>query len=290
MRFKLIAAALAASGLAAFAASTPALAAGTVNGPFWNIGEAGYQIQSSVPFNEVRTTITIPAGSTTTSFVALVPTVNGDGQVYAIGLYFSGPSGQPATGISAGCPTPNSYCLESLPAFTAPGGSQTGVPVANPTVVNPHLVSLSTLGAPAGHPLFSSAMGGSYYVEAHYSTSRHLVQFVAGPNENDAATLAGSWAFFKTFNAPAVETWNSSGLTLPVSTPQASFSRTGVTEPAGHNVGGIAGTRITFDFFATDEAEASSDGNAPTIGTHATLFPSPALPGVGSAFGVVTGS
>jgi len=40
------------------------------------------------------------------------------------------------------------------------------------------LVPLPTLGAPLGSPLFNSESGGSYYVELHYSTKNHIVQFV----------------------------------------------------------------------------------------------------------------
>ena len=63
-----------------------------------------------------------------------------------------------------------------------------------------------------------------------------------------------------------------------------------MVEPCPERIGGIAGTRVTFDFFALNEAEATGDGGAPTIGNPVTLLPSPALPGVGSAFGVITGA
>lgn len=266
---------LAASGLATVAllgSSAAANAAATVNGPFPNIGEAGYQIQSSVPFNEVRTTIHIPAGSSTSSFIALQQTVNG-GETFAIGLLNIG----------------GDYFLAGIKGISINTATGVPLPVA---LIRPRLVELPTLGAPAGTPLFSNQTGGSYYVELHYSTSRHLVQYVAGPTETDAATLnvSGTSFFFDgIFNAPAIETLNFGGVNLPIATPQASFTRSGITEPAGHNVGGIAGTRITFDFFALDEAEATGNGGPVTIGNPATLKPSPALPGVGSAFGVITG-
>jgi len=44
---------------------------------------------------------------------------------------------------------------------------------------------------------------------------------------------------------------------------------------------------VTFDFFSLNEAEATENGGGVTINNHLTLFPSPALPGVGSAFGVI---
>jgi hypothetical protein len=47
---------------------------------------------------------------------------------------------------------------------------------------------------------------------------------------------------------------------------------------------------VTFDFFSTNEVEATENGGAPSINNLVTLLPSPALPGVGSAFGIITGS
>jgi len=268
---------LAASGLATVAllgSSAAANAAATINGPFYNAGEAGYQVQSAVSFNEVRTTIHIPAGSSTSSFIALQQTVNG-GKTYAIGL------------VNVG----GNYILAGVEGIVV--NTATGVPLPV-KVIQASYVPLPTLGAPAGTPLFSNQTGGSYYVELHYSTKEHLVQYVAGPTETDAAVLNVSpdlgFVFNEAFNAPAVETLNFGGINLPVSAPQASFTRTGLTEPAGSNVGGIAGTRVTFDFFALNEAEATGNGGAPTIGNPVTLLPSPALPGVGSAFGVITGA
>ena len=267
---------LAASGLATVAllgSSAAANASATINGPFYNIGEAGYQVQSAVSFNEVRTTIHIPAGSSTGSFIALQQTVNG-GKTYAIGL------------VNVG----GNYILAGVEGIVV--NTATGVPLPA-AVIAAHYVPLPTLGAPAGTPLFDSETGGSYYVEVHYSTKEQLVQYVAGPTETDAAVLNvapdAGFTFNESFHAPAVETLNFGGINLPTSTPQASFTRTGLTEPAGYNVGGIAGTRVTFDYFALNEAEATGNGGAPTIGNVITLLPSPALPGVGSAFGVITG-
>jgi hypothetical protein len=269
---------LAASGLATVAllgSSAAANAAATINGPFPNIGEAGYQVQSAVQFNEVRATIHVPAGSTTSSFIALQQTVNG-GKTYAIGLYAD----------AAG-----NFILAVVEGITV--NTATGVPLPV-SVIAPHIIPLPTLGAPAGTPLFSNQTGGSYYVELHYSTKESLVQYIAGPTETDAAVLNVApdlgFTFNEAFHAPAVETLNFGGINLPISTPQASFTRVGLTEPAGWNTGGIAGTRVTFDYFALDEAEATGNGGGITIGNPATLLPSPALPGVGSAFGVITGA
>jgi hypothetical protein len=274
--------ALAASGTAGAAATPNATPdAGVINGPFYNQEEAGYQLQSTVNFNEVRETIHIPAGSSSSPFIDLAQTVNG-GLTYAIGLVEN--------------PFSGNYYLEGIEGFSF-DGLNTGVPLPT-NIAFPHLVQLPTLGHPAGSPLFNTSTGGSYYVEVHYSTKEHLVQYVAGPTEDDAAVLNVGTTGFLThviFNAPASETLSLANLfgfggLLPISTPQASFTRIGVTEPAGSNVGGIAGTRVTFDFFALDEAEATTHGGPPTISTNPpTLVPSPALPGPGSAYGIITG-
>src|SRR5580698_7535638 len=87
--YKAVAAAAAAGLLLMAGSGAAANAAATVNGPFYNSGEAGYQVQSAVSFNEVRTTIHIPVGSSTSSFIALQQTVNG-GKTYAIGLFNDG--------------------------------------------------------------------------------------------------------------------------------------------------------------------------------------------------------
>jgi hypothetical protein len=279
---------LAASGLATVAllgSSAAANAAATINGPIYNSGEAGYQIQSSVPFNEVRTNIHIPPGGQSSAFIDLQENING-GRTFALGLAYN--------------PLNGTYSLQAIEGFAFDGTA--GVPLPE-HLFGAHLVPVATLGAPAGTPLFTSATGGTYYVEVHYSSLHHIVQFVAGPAENNAATLNQSFRVSKDleFNAPAIETFNLQNLigtrfgapgggALPANSPQASFTRSGITEVAGSNVGGIAGQRITFDFFPLDEAVATVTGGAPTIQTNTvTLEPSPALPGVGSAFGIVTG-
>jgi len=266
---------LAASGLATVAllgSSVAANAAATINGPFYNPGEAGYQVQSSVNFNEVRTTVHVDPGSSTSPFIALQSTVNG-GATAIIGLeniggnYFLYGATDVQLNVAAGVP---------LPA----------------AVIAPQLQPLSSIGAPAGTPLFNSQSGGSFFIEVHYSTKHNLVQFVAGPSETNEATLAVGHVFTESqqFHAPSIETLNFGGGSLPISTPQVSFTRSGLTEPSGENIKTVGGKRITFDAFPLNEAVATTHGGAPTI-THnpITLVPSPALPGVGSAFGIVTG-
>jgi hypothetical protein len=266
---------LAASGLATVAllgSSVAANAAATVNGPFYNPGESGYQLQTSANFNEVRTTVHVDPGSSTSPFIALQENVNG-GATAVIGLENIG----------------GNYFLYGATDLQL--NVATGVPLPA-AIIAPQLQALSSLGAPAGTPLFNSQSGGSYFIEVHYSTRHNLVQFVAGPSETDAATLSIGHVFNieKEFHAPTIETLNFGGKFLPISAPQVSFTRSGLTEPSGENNHTVGGARITFDAFPLNETVATEHGGAPTIGTNAiTLEPSPALPGVGSAFGVVTG-
>jgi hypothetical protein len=266
---------LAASGLATVAllgSSVAANAASTINGPFYNIGESGYQVQSSVNFNEVRTTVHVAPGSSTSPFIALQQSVNG-GATATIGLKNVG----------------GNYFLEGATNLQLNVAS--GVPLPAASIAN-QVQFLSSPGTPAGTPLFNSQSGGSFFIEVHYSTRHNLIQFVAGPSETDAATLSVGhvFNFEKQFHAPAIETLNFGGANLPISTPQVSFTRSGLTEPSGENIQTVGGARITFDAFALNEAVATENGGSPTIGTNAiTLEPSPALPGVGSAFGIVTG-
>jgi len=185
-RLMLAAAGLATVALLGSSAAANAASTSTINGPFTNFAEAGYQVQSSVSFNEVRTTVHIPAGSATSSFIALQANGNG-GQTFAIGLQNIG----------------GSYFLVGTKGFQF--NTQTGVPLG-PSIA-PQLEFLSSIGAPAHTPLFSAGDGGSYYIEVHYSTSERLAQYVAGPSETDAATLATTGPTFHfqhniTFNAP----------------------------------------------------------------------------------------
>jgi len=266
---------LAASGLATVAllgSSVAANAASTINGPFYNIGEAGYQVQSSVNFNEVRTTVHVAPGSSTSPFIALQESVNG-GATAAIGLQNIG----------------GKYFLVGDTDLQL--NVATGVPLPAAVIAN-QLQFLSSLGAPAKTPLFTSKTGGSYFIEVHYSTRHNLVQFVAGPTETNEATLSVGHVFNieKQFHAPAIETLNFGGGLLPPSVPQVSFTRSGLTEPSGENIKTVGGARITFDAFPLNLAVATVKGTPPTtIGNPVSLKPSPALPGVGSAFGVITG-
>jgi hypothetical protein len=219
------------------------------NGPSLNLSnEAGYQISSQVNFNEVRTIASIAPGSTSTVELGLESSVDGGSQ-YDIGLVYSA----------------GNYFLEDAVAHGV--SQQAGIPSTALT-----WTPIATDGIPAGAPLFSAANGGTYYLEVHNSTRSHDVAFVAGPSETDVATLDNATGAPMVFNAPNIEVVNTHAGPAAL---QASFFRSGVTEPAGSNAGGIAGTRVTFDFFNVDLTQDT-----------ATQDVSLALPQTSSAFAV----
>jgi hypothetical protein len=284
---------LAASGLATvalLASSGIANAAGVVNGP--NItgpgtlgtSIAGYEVSSTVPFNEVRAIVNIPAGSKSDVDLALQQTVNG-GYTTAIRLHLEN------FGALSG------WVLQVANDPFFGGNSEVGTfnPRQIPTSGPFGWFDVGSIGGGAGSPLFFNNTGGTYYLEVHQSTATHTIAYVAGPAETNAATLAKTFNFngHLAFSAPAVEASLTAGAaaTLGLGAPQASFSRVGVTEPAGPNVGGTAGTRITRDFFNTVQTLAALFGpNAPGVSNPLTLVTGPSLPGTGSAFGAIGGS
>jgi hypothetical protein len=267
-------------GGAGLAAAAPASAA-AINGPAYTKIESGYEIHSSAIFNQERATVCAAPGATTSAGLGLQDGVNG-GMTIVLAEVF-----EPA-GLNNG---PAGYYLEAGQAIEA--NLVTGTPLANHTDLNGlkaqfGLHQIATLGAPIGTPLFTNITGGCYYLEVRQSTHLHLVNLVAGPNENDAATLGTVFGgIFTNFNAPFIGALNATGSALPVSHAEVTVTRNGITQPSGH---GLGGTRVTFDAFALDETEATDSGGSPTIGNPLTLINSPALPGTGSAFGVTTGS
>jgi hypothetical protein len=274
---------LAAAGLAAAALALLGTAAGasaaTVNGPFYSQHEAGYELNSSVRFNDERATFCIPAGSTSSVGLGLQETVNG-GETVGLIVFYQ-PSGTPGQG---------SYYLEYGAASVV--NAVTGTPLFS-LELGGSFTEIASLSAPAGQPLFTNAQENCLYLEVRQSTEHGLVNLIEGPSETDAATLATIvHSVNATFNAPFIGVLNGNEQGLGSGAQQVSITRNGVTEPAGWNRGGIAGTRVTFDYFAADATEATLNGGPPTINpaNPLTLILSPALPGTGSAFGVVSGS
>jgi hypothetical protein len=287
---------LAASGLATvalLASSGIANAAGVVNGP--NItgpgtlgtSIAGYEISSTVAYNEVRAIVTIPAGSKSDVDLALQQTVNG-GYTTAIRLHLEN------FGALSG------WVLQVANDPIFGGNAEVGTfnPAQIPlgSIIHPNgWFDVGSIGGGEGDPLFFNNTGGTYYLEVHESTSTHTIAYVAGPTETNAATLDKTFNFngHLNFSAPAVEASLSAGVapTLGLNAPQASFARVGVTEPSGENIKTIGGARVTLDAFNTVQTLAALFGpNPPSVANPLTLVTGPSLPGTGSAFGVMGGS
>ena len=283
MILRKIAGLVAVLGTAGALALTGAAQAGaaTINGPFYTgapNAESGYEIQSSTRFNDERATFCLPAGSTSSVGLGLQQDVNG-GETTGLALVFVSSAPPPST---AGY-----WLLESGAAFVP--SQPTGTPLIS-------LVSISneiaTLGTPASTPLFTNATGGCAYLEIRQSTLHGVINLIEGPSETDAAVLADSFSgVHTTFFAPFIGVLRASSV-LPVAAQQVNITRNGVTEPAGFNVGARAGTRVTFDFFPLDQTMATLNGGPPTVSPDnpVVLENHPGLPGVGSAFSVITGS
>lgn len=254
-------------------AAVAAPAAPTINAPNYNRLEVGYEQQSPTAKNQIRGTVTIPAGSKVSQVVGLQLNTNG-GPTYALGLIYD-----PFNSAVNGGP---GFILAEL---TDPNlaNFKTGTPLGNLSAGS--FTPVATLNTPAGHTLFSSQTGGSYYLEVRLSTLLNVVNFVAGPSETDAATLdyLVGGITLDGFTAPFVAgaTFNSVGLTP--STTLASWTRIGTTTAQD-------GTRVTFDAESLDVTEATANGGAPTLGNIVTMLPLPALPGTGSAWAESSGS
>ena len=140
----------------------------------------------------------------------------------------------------------------------------------------------------AGPSAICVSPGGSFYLELHYSTSTHKLAFVAGPSETNNATLQllGVSGSPKWFTAGAgVDTTNGNIAAALPEIQLADFFRVGVTEAAGFNKGGIAGQRVTFDFFPSTSWTGTVSGLQNTVGNPITLTPS-LLPATSSDFTV----
>jgi hypothetical protein len=273
-------AALAAVGLAGAAGASATTAAPVtaapatvVNGPNYNGIEVGYEQQSSTPKNSMRGTVCIPAGSKVSQAVGFQQNVNG-GPTYALALVYD-PSATPEAG----------FILAELTGTLT--NFQTGTPLGS--VSGGSFTPVASLSAPAGHELFTPITGGCYYVEVRLSTHLHVVNFIAGPSEDDAATLGflDPGVPGDGFTAPFVAGADFMTGLLPPSTPLASWTRMGTTTASD-------GTRVTFDASPLDLTESIEKcftvGCMPAIADPVTMLPDPALPGVGSAWTEESGS
>jgi hypothetical protein len=252
---------LAAAGIA-LAAGAPAGAA-TISSHFSH-NQVAYEILSDVQFNQQRAVFTIKPGSDIAYGVGLQATVDGGDSV-----------------ALAAVPEDGNYVLKAVTTLTDVTNTQPGTPFGPGVQFHTIASSDSAVGI-----LFSQATGGTVYLEARESTAHHLVNYVEGQGpsaEVSAATLGTIVTGVHTvFHAPFL-----GAVALAPFTPGAAkavISRNGVTEPAGSNVGGVAGKRITFDFFNNDLTQATTTGD---MNGALILKASPALPGTGSTFGIV---
>lgn len=285
---------LAASGLATVAllassaAANAAAAPKAINGPNITGHVAGYEISGdphghNVRFNEVRGTATFAPGSTTDAVWAMQSTNNG-GETFALRAHFVG-QGQREGALGGGIAPVSGWYLQA--GFGVPHNAQNGT--FDPQSIG--WVAVDSMQAEAGDPLFQVNTGGTIFGEVHQSTKTGVIAFVTGVSETNNSTLAKTYGgIFSTFNAPAVEGWNWAPSQLGLNSPQVQFSRVGITEPAGSNVGGTAGTRITFDYFNVWQTLATAFGGAPTTTDPLALVTGPSFPVTGSSFGVVGGA
>lgn len=219
--------------------------ASVVNGPTSNgIYAAGFQVSGTTSINEVRSNVTVASNATSDAYLFLESNVNG-GDEYVVSLRNEG----------------GEYFLAAADAHG----------VTNPVTGAPAISGLTFHNIPTVHSadgsLFSAADGGAFTIELHYSTSKHTVVVVAGQSENNVASLDTFTGVHGTFTAPAIEGVS----THPFAhNTDLFFNRNGLTEPAGSNVGGVAGTRVTLDFFNLDQTQGV---NGPAINLAASALP-----------------
>jgi hypothetical protein len=237
--------------------------AATASPPNYTTTQASYQISSHVRFNDERATFTIPKGSDSTVYVGLQGNINSGETVVMEAKLVSG-----------------QYLLEAAQGFVT--NTLSGTPNLSTLTFHP----IASVGAPAGTPLFSQAAGGKVYLDVRQSTREHVVNFIEGPSETDAAVLASDVTGVPTsFFGPFIGAVNAAPFASGV---QAVITRGGVTEPSGENIKTKGGKRVTFDAFPLVESIATQNGSAPGPGNATVLTANPALPGVGSAYTIVT--
>lgn len=258
---RLAAAAITAAALAL----TPAIAsAGVVTGATTQ-DVAGYQVAGNglQAYNDMRATVTIPAGSTSNAAVYLQETVNTGGYTAELALV-----------ASAACP------------------GERQVEAGAGTVTAPGPLALTSLGtADIGGTVACVPLGTPWYLEVHYSTLLRTVAFVTGASEfGNVNTLGQVSAGFREFRAPAIGAHYTALPALPdVATPQASFTRAGLTrllDPTARR-GGTDG-RLTLASQSLTDVVATVSGGPVTVGNPAYLQPSGF--GAGSGFTVTASS
>ena len=259
-----------AAGLAALTGSllmgVSSAGAATVTGPAFTQDLAGYQVNGngSTAYNEVRGTVQIPAGSTSNAAIYLQENAFSGGLTAELALVKGG----------NGC-LANQWGLEAGVGSNAAPGPLT-------------LVSLTT--PVPDHSCINA--GGSEYLEVHYSTLLRQVVFVAGPNEFGDTNVLNTVQLYglHIFHSPAVGVHYTALPALPtVSTPQASFTRDGLTRllsPAARRGG--TNDRLNLASQSTLEVEATPSGAAPTVSN--PVFLNTSGFGSGGSFSVTASS
>lgn len=243
--------ALAGAGIG-LASAVPASAA-TVTGPAYttlNPGPAlaGYEVNGNglKAYNDVRGTVHIPVGSTSNAALFLQTSTVTGGHTSELALVHNAA----AQGISTSCAADQWTLTEGWYVNTAPGPIQLGLLHAVPG------------------PAVCVNAGGSYYLEVHYSTLLRQIAYVAGPNEfGNTNTLNTAFIGFQEFFAPAIGVHYTDASLPGVSTPQASFTRDGLTSldnPHARAAG--TNSRLNLASQSTEEVEAvPGPSTTPTV-------------------------
>lgn len=237
--------ALAGAGIG-LASAVPASAA-VVNGPAYttlNPGPAlaGYEVNGNglKAYNDVRGTAHIPVGSTSNAALFLQTSTVTGGHTSELALVHGASfCASDQWGLEYGWGVPS-----------APG------PLA--------LVFLHQVPGPA----ICVNAGGSEYLEVHYSTKLRQIAYVAGANEfGNTNTLVAVPVGFQEFFAPAIGVHYTDSSLPGVSTPQASFTRDGLTSLDNpHARAGGTNNRLNLASQSTLEVEAvPGPSTTPTV-------------------------
>ena len=222
-----------AGGLGLAAGAVPAHAAATPAGTYYSEYLGGYAATSVLQgLNDVRATIHVPSESgstlpsgTVAGGMTLSAGING-GDAVGIGLVWNGevPSLTGAPSDCYGADEPNTWEL----AYT---NKVYDTDALHPVPL-PDLTELQV----AGQPVCLTG-GSSYYLEAYYSTYRHSVAFIGGPqeftNENVLATIYHVHSVFYAAGVGVDTTAGSDAADLLPGT-LASFTRIGLDNLVQH--------------------------------------------------------
>ncbi len=260
---------------------------------------AGYALQGNGVngYNDVRGTVTVPAGTEVTGVagttpdaiavgIALGANVSTGGHTFGLGLVWDdnrttyAPTG--ADYLPTSDFTPSTCAADQWTVEYGRIDNGTG-PAPVPTA---DLVPLIDFGSDQ-----CVDAGDSYYLEMYESTGHANLAFIAGPTESDNDELADLTGVHGGFKDPGVGITTTSGpdaATLNASDILASYTRVGIDELLGG--GTHAPTkRLTFDAPNYGEYTGTTTSSG-TLGGGNVITLQPSSFGVGSAFDVAVGS